>query len=138
MGLCVHFTCCNYDNDISRYKMKWWSLLMLLGLLQVVVFVDTCSAKSRDSDGDGLSDEDDHDDDNDGIPDDDDSDADGDGIPDHADKDRDSDGDGIADADNDDDDDNDGIPDDKDTDDDGDGVLDEDDEDHEDYDNDEL
>lgn len=37
--------------------MKWWSLLVLMGLLQVAVFVDTCTAKSRDSDGDGLSDE---------------------------------------------------------------------------------
>ena len=37
--------------------MKWWSLLMLLGLLQVVVFVDTCAAKKRDTDGDGLADE---------------------------------------------------------------------------------
>merc|ERR1712212_1354041 len=98
--------------QIVAQKMKWWILLLSLGLLVV-------AAESRDSDGDGLSDEDDLDDDNDGTPDDDDMDDDGDGIPDHADRDRDSDGDGIADVDDDD------------------GVLDGEDEDHPDY-NDEL
>merc|ERR1712198_599921 len=123
---CLHFTCCRCTNlflfpSTNRsQKMKWWILLLSFGLLVV-------AAESRDSDGDGLSDEDDLDDDNDGTPDDEDMDDDGDGIPDHADRDRDSDGDGIAD------DDNDGILDSEDPDDDGDGVLDGEDEDHPDY-----
>merc|ERR1712038_862284 len=98
---CLYFTCCRCTNYLfpvqNTIKMKWWILLLSLGLLVV-------AAESRDSDGDGLSDEDDLDDDNDGTPDDDDMDDDGDGIPDHADMDRDSDGDGIADVDDEDDD----------------------------------
>merc|ERR1712062_941709 len=118
MGTCCR--CTNYLFPVLiTIKMKWWILLLSLGLLVV-------AAESRDSDGDGLSDEDDLDDDNDGTPDDDDMDDDGDGIPDHADRDRDSDGDGIADVDGfpyyDDDDDNDGLLDHEDPDDDGDGV----------------
>merc|ERR1712088_603999 len=119
--------------QIVAQKMKWWILLLSLGLLVV-------ATESRDSDGDGLSDEDMfgemHDFHDDEYLYDDDMDDDGDGIPDHADMDRDSDGDGIADVD-DEDDDNDGLLDHEDPDDDGDGVLDGEDEDHEDY-NDEL
>merc|ERR1712110_1013185 len=103
-----------FASENKVYNMKWWILLLSLGLLVV-------AAKSRDSDGDGLADEDDLDDDNDGTPDDDD---------------MDDDGDGIADVD-DEDDDNDGLMDHEDPDDDGDGVLDGEDEDHPDY-NDEL
>merc|ERR1712066_1027439 len=112
------------------YKMKWWILLLALGLLVV-------SSKSKDSDGDGLDDE--PTDPSTQFPDDDylyedDVDDDGDGIPDHADPDRDSDGDGIADVGGfpyyDEDDDNDGLLDHEDPDDDGDGVLDGEDEDH--------
>merc|ERR1712117_1000412 len=101
---CLHFTCCRctwvfvFPSANRCQKMKWWILLLSLGLLVV-------AAESRDSDGDGLSDEDDLDDDNDGTPDDED----------------------IVD---DDDDDNDGILDSEDPDDDGDGVLDGEHEDH--------
>merc|ERR1712141_716735 len=80
-----------FQHIYNTAKMKWWILLLALGLVAV-------SAKARDTDGDGLRDEDDHDDDNDGTPDEDDMDDDGDGIPDHADRDRDSDGDGVADV----------------------------------------
>merc|ERR1711963_590043 len=86
-----------FASENKVYNMKWWILLLSLGLLVV-------AAKSRDSDGDGLADEDDLDDDNDGTPDDDDMD--------------------------DEDDDNDGLLDHEDPDDDGDGVLDGEDEDH--------
>ena len=64
----------------------------------------------RDTDGDGIPDDEDDDDDGDGIPDDEDPDDDGDGIPDEDDPDNDDDGDGIPNPD-DDDDDGDGIPD---------------------------
>jgi hypothetical protein len=70
----------------------------------------------KDSDGDGVPDNEDEDDDNDGIPDDEDDDDDGDGIPDDQDQDnlnQDTDGDGIPDSE-DTDDDGDGIPDDQD------------------------
>jgi hypothetical protein len=37
--------------------MKWWCLLLALGLLQVAVFLDTAEAKrGRDTDGDGTPD----------------------------------------------------------------------------------
>lgn len=76
-----------------------------------------CTAK-KDSDGDGIPDDQDSDDDNDGTPDNTDNDDDGDGIPDSVDKDTDTDGDGIPDKeDPDHDQDGDGIPDQKDDDD---------------------
>ena len=37
--------------------MKFWCLLLALGLIQVVTFVDNVQAKSKDSDGDGIDDE---------------------------------------------------------------------------------
>ena len=37
--------------------MKWWCLLLALGLLQVAVFIETTEAKrGRDTDGDGTPD----------------------------------------------------------------------------------
>merc|ERR1712026_359419 len=102
-------------------KMKFWCLLLALGLVQLSTFMEAVEAAGgRDTDGDGITDDLD----------------DGDGIPDFADKDRDTDGDGVADVD-DEDDDNDGILDVDDADDDGDGVPDVEDEDHPDF-NDEL
>merc|ERR1712226_1217141 len=82
-----------FASETKIYNMKWWILLLSLGLLVV-------AAKSRDADGDGLADEDDLDDDNDGTPDDDDMDDDGDddndGLMDH--EDSDDDGDGVLDG----------------------------------------
>merc|ERR1712018_733229 len=89
-GDCLHFTCCRCTNlflfpSANRSsKMKWWILLLSLGLLVV-------AAESRDSDGDGLSDEDDlddDDDDNDGLLDHEDPDDDGDGVLDGEDEDH--------------------------------------------------
>merc|ERR1712045_1115319 len=99
-----------FASENKIYNMKWWILLLSLGLLVV-------AAKSRDSDGDGLADEDVfggmHDFHDEEYLYDDDMDDDGDGIPDHADMDRGSDGDGIADVGGfpyyDEDDDNDGL-----------------------------
>merc|ERR1711953_812058 len=86
-------------------RMKFWCLLLALGLVQLSTFMEGVEAAGgRDTDGDGITDDLDDDDDNDGVPDDDDMDDDGDGIPDFADKDRDTDGDGVADVDDEDDD----------------------------------
>merc|ERR1712193_418510 len=73
---------------VEKIKMKFWCLLLALGLIQVATFVENVEAKSKDSDGDGIEDEDDDDDDNDGIPDSEDLDDDGDGVPDHQDEDH--------------------------------------------------
>ena len=37
--------------------MKFWCLLLALGLIQVATFVDNVQAKGKDSDGDGIDDE---------------------------------------------------------------------------------
>ena len=38
-------------------RMKWWCLVLALGLLQVAVFIETTEAKrGRDTDGDGTPD----------------------------------------------------------------------------------
>merc|ERR1712047_32396 len=95
-----------FTGKITR-RMKFWCLLLALGLVQLATFMEGVEAAGgRDTDGDGITDDLDDDDDNDGVPDDDD---------------MDNDGDGVADVD-DEDDDNDGILDVDDADDDGDGV----------------
>ena len=58
--------------------MKWFLLLLALLLVDVCQISDVTAAK--DTDGDGIPDDEDDDDDNDGIPDDEDPDDDNDGV----------------------------------------------------------
>ena len=40
------------------FRMKWWCLVLAIGLLQVAVFLETTEAKrGRDTDGDGTPDQ---------------------------------------------------------------------------------
>merc|ERR1712026_186789 len=80
-------------------RMKFWCLLVALGLVQLSTFMEAVEAAGgRDTDGDGITDDLDDDDDNDGVPDEDDdndgildvddADDDGDGVPDVEDEDH--------------------------------------------------
>merc|ERR1711942_405070 len=74
---------------IKITRMKFWCLLLALGLVQLSTFMEAVEAAGgRDTDGDGITDDLDDDDDNDGVPDEDDMDDDGDGVPDVEDEDH--------------------------------------------------
>ena len=53
----LHFSNDNSIVFLTVFSMKWYCLLLALGLLQVSVFLNTVDAASDDFDGDGVDDD---------------------------------------------------------------------------------